>query len=531
MILQFVACKKTAFNETTNNNFNTSLFFKNDKVLTFYQNLLFTKLKKQVASNNTTLQIPQNLGYPLWHKSLISLKPIAQSFTNTNEGDTLMAAYIPLTINGAYLSGLIKADELVDGTFTFRVMSNTEFYNVMHNQNAPANVQNNWLNIFLIMDYNSFGNKLFKNIPTTAFAANNIPSNITTVDILIDSVYAVHNLMLPVEQCYNVTYQGYHCGTPNNSLCIPHCDWATGCSVCWGMFFDMEVCYDVMIEMPGGGGGSTGGSSGGGGGSSPNPCGGGTVANPLEGTWYRPANGGCGGGGGFEPDQEPPMSPCEKIQFLLNPANVDDRQALINLKTNGNNFNYETGVTFRTIGGAPITMPLPGQIPPVISLENKGEIKYTNAIQRMMVHFHPNNAFLAALGIKTLPIFSPGDVISLAEIDGYKDASGRDLVNLNRFVLGMINSNGDAYFISIDDVEQFRNAMRDIVNDPVNKENFEESYEIKPNTNPIIYETQFLKWVKKKQLGISVLKANADFTSFSKLTLDNQNNVIPTPCN
>ena len=155
----------------------------------------------------------------------------------------------------------------------------------------------------------------------------------------------------------------------------------------------------------------------------------------------------------------------------------------------------------------------------------------------MMAHTHNSPAN------STYSIFSWGDLISISLL------LSKDQIEVNEFVFYVITADGTRYALTINDKEKFMEYIFDRTTVPLGtvispermrkKVNIENEYYSQENGNvPIIKEStspsadklNFLKMMKKADMGADLFEVDDTFTTFTKLTLNNTNTIIPTPC-
>lgn len=125
----------------------------------------------------------------------------------------------------------------------------------------------------------------------------------------------------------------------------------------------------------------------------------------------------------------------------------------------------------------------------------------------------------------------------------------KDQIEVNEFVFYVITADGTRYALTINDKEKFMKYIFDMkkmpLGTPVDLERMRKKgqieYEyyskdngniplIKENSNPDDDKLNFLKMMKKADIGADLFEVDATFTTFTKLTLNNTNTIIPTPC-
>ena len=125
-----------------------------------------------------------------------------------------------------------------------------------------------------------------------------------------------------------------------------------------------------------------------------------------------------------------------------------------------------------------------------------------------------------------LPIFSGGDFETIAAL---YDA---DFLNTEKFFFGVATETG-AYILTIenpDKFELFREKYIDIENKSPDLEFKYKKAKIEYSTDSTTTMKDFVELMEHLDMGVSLLKANDDFTNFSKVSIVN-NALKLTPCN
>ncbi len=125
----------------------------------------------------------------------------------------------------------------------------------------------------------------------------------------------------------------------------------------------------------------------------------------------------------------------------------------------------------------------------------------------------------------------------------------KDQIEVNEFVFYVITADGTRYALTINDKEKFMQYIFDgkkmgtgfnpglerlrkkgkIENEYYSKE-FNNIPLIEENSNPADDKLNFLNMMKKADIGADLFEVNATFTTFTKLTLDSNNNLKTEPC-
>ncbi|KGO90299.1 hypothetical protein Q764_01755 [Flavobacterium suncheonense GH29-5 = DSM 17707] len=125
----------------------------------------------------------------------------------------------------------------------------------------------------------------------------------------------------------------------------------------------------------------------------------------------------------------------------------------------------------------------------------------------------------------------------------------KDQIEVNEFVFYVITADGTRYAMTINNKEKFMQYIFDMKKMPLGtvidmdrikkKSEIENEYYskefgntplIKENSNPDDDKLNFLKMMKKADIGADLFEVDATFTTYTKLTLNNTNTIIPTPC-
>ncbi len=144
----------------------------------------------------------------------------------------------------------------------------------------------------------------------------------------------------------------------------------------------------------------------------------------------------------------------------------------------------------------------------------------------------------------TYSIFSWDDLTTLTQL------LHNNQIKTNEFVFYVITADGTRYALTINNKEKFMKYIFDLKKMPIGtlvdmdrvkkkseieNEYYSKEYDnvplIKENSNPNDDKLNFLKMMKKANMGADLFEVDATFTTFTKLTLNNDNNnIIETPC-
>jgi hypothetical protein len=126
-----------------------------------------------------------------------------------------------------------------------------------------------------------------------------------------------------------------------------------------------------------------------------------------------------------------------------------------------------------------------------------------------------------------LSIFSDEDIH-----DMFKLYDGGKIAYVEGFSYALTTASGTTYMLKITDVEAFQTAVSNYVNHPLFfGDVFDYAHVSKTNTEQM-NEENFVKFLIVSKLGLTLLKGNINtFTNWQKLTVDQNSNIVTTPCN
>ena len=132
-----------------------------------------------------------------------------------------------------------------------------------------------------------------------------------------------------------------------------------------------------------------------------------------------------------------------------------------------------------------------------------------------------------------LSIFSPDDLFTLAAL--YKSGNMKDV---SSFVLGVVTNSGTQYYLTIDNVESFDNFTQNLFEGNefdremlrIYNKIYANLAKIKTDNSNSVNEYNFLNYVQKNNIGLSVFKGSEDMNTWKLLTKDANGNVIPQNC-
>ncbi len=221
----------------------------------------------------------------------------------------------------------------------------------------------------------------------------------------------------------------------------------------------------------------------------------------------------------------PYVDPCAKIACIKQPTEYNEKlRELYNDVLNGET--RETGyVIYRdpTIIPSKLTGPYPtASIPSQVQFPISSPIFGT---------FHVHE-----LGPKTLPIFSSHDILQLWQnaVSVFPNNPSQSIANVSTLFSGMMNWRGEVYIMAIDDIDAFFRfaskfdfAADEQENKPLS--NYYDRIKLDKTLTRDQLEFNFLKMLKDLNCGISVIKSDKDFSSFSKIFLNKTNQKFTQP--
>lgn len=237
-----------------------------------------------------------------------------------------------------------------------------------------------------------------------------------------------------------------------------------------------------------------------------------------------PPSGGCGtynncggGGGGTPPLPPPPATPCDKAKLISNST------------INKNLFNILKGQTTSSGAENAYTINPDGTYayhPGITSGIGTGELSLSfNGPVNAVLHSHYAGLFST---------FSVSDVFAIASM--YKQGL---ISNTNTFVFGVVTASGTQYLLVIDDLQKFGNFTSSAVdsNGMLNSEFFRQYESMFKNLgistlNTIQNnESLFTKFLEMTNTGMKMVKGSSDFSNWSTLILNSNDEAITQQCN
>ena len=466
---------------------------------------LIAFLKRQNAKNPFVEETIERVGYPLWDKAQFTKVPAA---TGRGTSDSLLFTYIPFsrdTIDIVNATLIFRTSEIDTAT---KWICDWQYHDLPNSTFGNSGSAEEMALFFMQLQSTTFGDSMFVLTDSTLFVNTAWPTwESGSRKARLKSNQAggrSGKLQNQVWECMDI----YYCGAPSDWwACFDYngCDYDEGCP---GTGSERCFLVEANCTCLFGCGGNSG-----------NPFGGG------EEGWNQGGGGASGGGPppnctptavrsnsvnqnclpGWAPNPGPP-TPCDKIYPLKNDPLYRTNFADLKNKTSQNR---EFGYYANNSG-------IYTYVEPPVNVMEKVEFVNYDPVWTIM-HSHYAGG---------LPIFSVGDFEQIAKL--YYG----DKININTFVAGVATETG-SYVLTIENQTAF-NIFLDRYIDFTNKSaRFEleyDGYQIGTANNNEENIKNFLKLLSDFNVGVAVLKANVDFTAFSKLSLSN-NTILYTPCN
>jgi uncharacterized membrane protein YgcG len=459
--------------------------------------------KKEFLQNFVT-----NEGYAIWDKIIIKesnrqivAQIIAGSTANTpNTGDS--AVIIPLALaNSSRVNAYLVAffsDSLVIKLFRSRDYANYGFAtNVSGDSLRAENIalQTMLLDklVFGYDEFNILDDRLFAKLKTNnGQTPLSRKIKLTGADTTNANVLQYYTTTICITYSHQENYFN-----PFNVSCPP------GLACNWTQTVYTTTCNSSTTfgDNDYYGGGTTGGNG---------TTGGGTAG---AGTGSGGSNGGNTGGGyvGNGPTGWNPipimLDPCDKVIAMFSNPLIKSKYVTIRSEAGGA---FETGFNY---GASGIGNYFSGQNQPKHSVEIL--LPFTGVLGT--VHCHDQGS---------LHIFAPQDIRNIYT------ATVNNLANPSKCIFGVVSPLGVTYLLTIQDLDAYQSFCANFIEGETN--DFQDSkfddYVKKSTQSGNLTEKKFLQFIRDKGAGFSLIRANADFTSFTELKLIN-NEVIPIPCN
>ena len=350
---------------------------------------------------NFVATMPDQQGMPMWDKVQV---------LDYDNGTKLL---IPLSFDNEALSSVLfthisNENRVLD----VNDVTNGILENYVYNANNSVSDREGLFSAFMLVDYATFGNTNFSNLPSDLFTnlkSGETTNNIKFTNLNLSSInYQTSKAWWVVTICL----EQWSC---KNGKTYKDCD---KCSACW---IGLGCNTEIQIPQSTGGSGSTagtgstgnGGTSGGGGswGGTFDPC-------TRSGVFYRVAEG-CTGDGN---NAEPPQTPCEKTKAIVNKPQIKDSI---------NSYNSFAAVSKKTEKGMQ-ELKTGGILPGTVG--NDFQVYFGIGSNSMgTIHVHP---------LEGIAMFSGKDILNFINLLHQQDST-----TLNSAYSGMISSSGN-YFIN-----------------------------------------------------------------------------------
>ncbi len=220
---------------------------------------------------------------------------------------------------------------------------------------------------------------------------------------------------------------------------------------------------------------------------------------------------------------DPHEDNCEELKKLfLNPA---VKNSFNDLKNNKLSDNKENGYSYAEGPNGIISTNIPSDVN-----ENYGSIKIPIGGTKFGAsHTHQNDG-------KGYPMFSGEDIVVLHRLmHAYNYNGTSPILKMKNFVFTVTTAQG-TYAIKVDSFT-FHSEMESILMDKIKKKKFLTGLaniqnRRKPTDSPSLFQKDFINYLKKYNLPVSLYKSNDDFTNWSKLIIDPEdpNKIKSTNC-
>lgn len=345
-----------------------------------------------------------------------------------------------------------------------------------------------------------FGHTRFKITDTTLFADLEIPNSISGREVVINNSQSKGTFLEKASfaEGFLVCYYGYVCGTPTQNPCV-----STGCDynncpldVCYAT----ATCFEFEIDYGSGGGGGMGGD--------PPPGGGGGY-----GSWEPPncqfqnVEGCIPGWQPLDPSENPPPDPCDKVLPLTTDSvYIEYALQIENVALNGSAelawIKRPTGDYYMKVG------PWLEDYIVIPVIENTENVNHSHFL---------------------------GKMFSVSDLETLYDFIRLNFANPNSFTLGLSNEDGESYVLTVDDPSKFLLFGSKYFSNERKTEQLNSKYsdyKIGNSNDSETNEFRFLELIEDLDMGISMLKADDNFTKYDLLEKSStQNEVNKIPCN
>lgn len=457
-------------------------------------------------------KMPDRNGMPIWEKIQV---------VDTEDATGLM---IPLSHDSETMSSILFVT--LDGKNTVtgvRDYDNGILRDIVYDQKISKKNREQLFFTFMFMDNRTFGNEFFIGIPKDLFVGKKSDDAYGVMWLRNFAPSSIVNTqqagkVMIIETCF----LALHCTHHGPGIC----DAESGCTECGTTLCTYTVIGTTDDPFPTTPGGGSPPSGGGGcsdcGGSWPpsgpnvpeNPCG---SSNNASSVFYRPVSG-CGGSG-TPPDIN---DPCTKIKNRFKDTKFKEKVAAVD-KPEVFDYDHEMGYA----AGYPVNTTVTGtQYQPMENVLGTHNVTLPSGNQYFgFIHSHNNESD----GGHPVKIFSPGDLatfltscVSNADTHGsVTDAYAMVITSEGNYILQFtglssgfgIGPNTKKFWLSWYE----REIGKLILEDEMTQSNI---------------ERVFLRFLKEKVKidGVELYKVEKITGKAKKLTLDVNNNVIPTPC-
>lgn len=230
-------------------------------------------------------------------------------------------------------------------------------------------------------------------------------------------------------------------------------------------------------------------------------------------------------------------NPCNKIKNQ-NTKFPSLKQSLVTLATTTSQ-NYENGTFIDNTAIATTVNPVQ-TIPSNTTSGGSIPLNMTPTNSYVMIA-HTHDSY-GTDGTGTYSIFSWDDLTTINNL------IKNNHIDTSNFVFYVITADGTRYALTVDSASDLSNFFYDPSNLPIGTQIdvqkmlsmdklFKKYYDKKSNgliatiSNVINDKTNFLKFIKEANLGITLFEVDASFTNYQKLSISNSGVVTPTPCN
>ncbi len=497
LFLSLTNCKKNFHDYNEDYEVLLNAFFEVKSNLKTENLEILNKIKAYNTQTEFVSKIPKNSGIPIWNK-LIKTTNSLNRFSNNQENTYL----VPLTNDNISLSSIMIFKEKNDNLELKKMFTNQSFLaDVMNSQIGKLDKQKQ-LNLFMFVDYLTFGNKIFKSIPKSLTDIS-FPQTIrNTTNIYIDTVLVKKNnsTSFAIENCWSINVNVQVCGS--ESICGGNCDWnsPSGCSwvCCYSETQTLEVCSSTEIvtggltlpsfQMGSGGGGGGGGSS---------------QLNQCNAAWYRKDGPPCEFNG-LDPNDNDNIDCDPFITTLRNNTAFTSRFATLNT-ADILDLPFEHGHFVNDLATNSFT-------------NEQGSIGDPNILwnlnfgQKIMGMLHSHYGSLNSM-------FSPGDIFAMSQMYVYGYVS--DTTN---FFFGLTSRNGDPYLIKVANTQKFRKFAEKVIKNE-KENNFSSKYARKFNFQNndlnIVNFFDMLSDIESKDC-MDMYEGNVECNEWTKISVSNK---------